>query len=422
MATRIQMPELGESVIEGVVMEWLKQEGDDVQAGEPLVVMETEKVTTEVESPESGVLLTIVAQPGATVNVGELLAWVGTADETVPELAGNAPPPPAETAETPVSRPPTAPTNGRSRTDGQFVSPVVARMAAEHDLDLSRISGSGRNGRITKKDVLAWLETQPEPKRTPEPREKTAVAPPTPPSATTPPSPTQSADGELVPLTTMRRAIARHMVHSKQTAPHVTTVLEVDLHRVWQHREANKAEFARDGVKLTYTAYFMVAVAQMLKRHRMVNSSWRDDGIFLHNGVHIGMATDLGEKGLIVPVIKHAPDLSLRGMARTINDLAERGRAGKLRPDELQGGTFTITNYGVNGPLFATPIINQPQCAILGLGLIQRRPVARMFAGEEVVVVRPMVYLAMTFDHRILDGGTADAFLRDVIAMLENWS
>jgi 2-oxoglutarate dehydrogenase E2 component (dihydrolipoamide succinyltransferase) len=223
--------------------------------------------------------------------------------------------------------------------------------------------------------------------------------------------------GEIMPLTNVRRAIAEHMVMSKHTSPHVTTVMEVDLKHVVDHRQANKGSFARDGVNLTFTAYFVAATAAALKAYPMVNSSWTDDGIFLHRDLNIGMATSLGEAGLIVPVIKNADNLSLLGLARTVNDLAARARARQLKPDEVKGGTFTITNHGTSGSLFATPIINQPQCGILGVGAIQKRVVVI----NDAIAIRPMAYLSFTFDHRILDGATADYFLGKVVEYLQNW-
>jgi 2-oxoglutarate dehydrogenase E2 component (dihydrolipoamide succinyltransferase) len=221
----------------------------------------------------------------------------------------------------------------------------------------------------------------------------------------------------------VRRAIAEHMVLSKRTSPHVTTVMEADLSRIVAHRETNKAAFSRDGANLTFTAYFISAAVAALKFFPMVNSSWSDDGILLHPRVNIGMATSLGEDGLIVPVIKNADTLSLLGLAQTINDLASRARARKLQPDEVKGGTFTITNHGISGSLFATPIINQPQCGILGVGAIQKRVVVVSEGGHgDSIAIRPMAYLGLTFDHRILDGATADYFLAKVVESLEKWS
>jgi 2-oxoglutarate dehydrogenase E2 component (dihydrolipoamide succinyltransferase) len=222
----------------------------------------------------------------------------------------------------------------------------------------------------------------------------------------------------LVPHTTLRRAIAEHMVHSKHTSPHVTTVMEADLTAVVAHRAANKAEFSRGGVNLTFTPYFIAAIVAGLKAFPAANSSWSEEGLLLHGAINIGMATSLGQDGLIVPVIKGADGLSLLGLARAVNDLAERARARKLQPDEVKGGTFTITNHGTSGSLFATPVISQPQCGILGVGAIQKRVVVI----NDAIAIRPMVYLSLTFDHRILDGAGADGFLAKVVDTLQNWS
>jgi 2-oxoglutarate dehydrogenase E2 component (dihydrolipoamide succinyltransferase) len=290
-----------------------------------------------------------------------------------------------------------------------FISPVVARMAAHHGLDLAQISGTGRNGRVRKKDVETFLARGAgKPDEIAQEIETTvAIA--------------KSDQVDLLPLTSMRRAIAKRMSESKQTIPHVTAVVEVDLQQITAHRKAHKEAFAMDGVNLTYMAYFAVAVAQALKSHRIVNSSWSDEGIVLHRQVNLGIATDLGARGLIVPVVKNAADLSLLGAARAIGTLAENARDGTLSQDQTRSATYTITNYGSNGTLHATPIIAPPQCAILGLGKIERRPVVRILDGEEVIIIRPMVYMTHTYDHRILDGGTSARFLRDVIEKIESW-
>jgi 2-oxoglutarate dehydrogenase E2 component (dihydrolipoamide succinyltransferase) len=228
---------------------------------------------------------------------------------------------------------------------------------------------------------------------------------------------------EILPLSPVRRAIAEHMVFSERTAPHVTTVMEADLSRVVAHRQANKAAFARAGANLTFTAYFAAAATAALKAFPLVNASWSEAGIVIHHTVQLGLAASLGEAGLIVPVIKGAESLSLLGLAQAINDLAERARARQLKPDEVRGGTFTITNHGITGSLFAAPIINQPQCAILGVGAIQKRAVVISDPlGNDALAIRPMVYLSLTFDHRILDGALADQFLSEVVKLLQNWA
>ncbi len=412
MAIQVLMPQLGESVLEGTITKWLKAKGDHVDEYEPLLEVNTDKVDTEIPSPVSGVLLDILVSEGTTVQAGALLAWIGENGESVPEQGDR--PAPAQAAPVAQQAVTAAPPAAGRKGDLGFISPVVARMAAEHGIDLSQVPGSGQGGRITKKDVQAYLE-----RSKVEVGADLRVSPPServspPPSA---PAPSTATPGEILPLTPTRRLIAEHMVMSKHTSPHVTTVMEADMSRVAAHREANKAAFARDGAKLTFTAYFVAAAVAALKAQPVVNSSWSEQGVMLHRQINVGVAASLGEEGLIVPVVKNADSYSLLGLARAVNDLAERARAKKLQPDEVKGGTFTITNHGVSGSLFATPIINQPQCAILGVGIIQKRPVVI----NDAIAIRPMVYISLTFDHRILDGAIADTFLGKVVETLQNW-
>ncbi len=424
MPIPVLMPQLGESVLEGTITKWLKAPGEAVKEYEPLLEVNTDKVDTEIPSPASGVLLEILVKEGSTVRVGSPLAWIGEAGEVVPQ-AGQAP-----GAASPQAAYATPQTSAQASTPGQerlagFISPVVARMAAEHGIDLSQIRGSGQGGRITKKDILAYLEkrqiAQEKVEAISAPAIEAIPSRPAQPEKVAP-SPPGAELEEVIPLNPLRRAIAEHMLLSKHTSPHVTTVMEADLSRVVAHRQANKDAFARDGVNLTFTAYFVAAAVSALKAYPIVNSSWSENGIVVHKHIHIGLATSLGEEGLIVPVIKNADALSLLGLARTINDLAGRARARKLQPDEVKGGTFTITNHGISGSLFATPIINQPQCAILGVGAIQKRVVVLSDeALGDTIAIRPMVYLSLTFDHRILDGAIADYFLGKVVEYLQNW-
>jgi 2-oxoglutarate dehydrogenase dihydrolipoamide succinyltransferase (E2 component) len=432
MPTKVTMPQLGESVIEGTVTKWLKAVGDAVEEYEPLLEVNTDKVDSEIPSPSSGILLQILVQEGTTVQAGDLLALIGeegeASEETLPSTTPaeseapdqtKADQPPATDIPEPETKKSTAlPTVGRSELG--FISPVVAKIAAEHNLDLGEVTGTGQGGRITKKDVLAYLEkkpatpaTAPAEAQTPTPIERTELPKP----SSVPPSIPAPIPGEIMPLTPVRRAIADHMVLSKHTSPHVTTVMEVDLSRVVKHREAHKETFSREGINLTFTAYFISAIVSGLKAYPIVNSSWSDEGIRIHRQINIGMATALGEGGLIVPVIKDADGLSLRGLARAINDLAQRARNKQLQPDEVKGGTFTLTNHGTSGSLFASPIINQPQCGILGVGAIQKRVVVI----EDAIAIRPMAYLTLTFDHRILDGAIADYFLGAVVKSLQLW-
>ena len=437
MPIQVIMPQLGESVVEGTITKWLKAKGEAVKEFEPLLEVNTDKVDTEVPSPASGTVLEILAEEGKTVRAGEVLAWLQGAGEPagagepvsarVPAGAGEptwaskkgvgVPAPGIETA--------TAETPARGRGELGFISPVVAKIASEQGVDLFQVKGTGQGGRITKKDILAYIESRgPAVARPVVAAAMTPAAPaapaPTVPAAIAPA--TGPIPGEIVPLNAVRRAIAEHMVLSKHTSPHVTTVMEVDLSRVVAHRQANKDAFARDGANLTFTSYFVAAAAAALRAYPIVNSSFTEQGVLLRREINIGVATSLGEAGLIVPVIKNADGLSLLGLARAVNDLANRARARQLKPDEVQGGTFTITNHGVSGSLFATPIINQPQCAILGVGVIQKRVVvvSHPELGDSLAI-RPMAYLTLTFDHRIIDGAIGDYFLGKVVEVLQNW-
>ena len=421
MATKVLMPQLGESVEEATITQWLKAEGDPVAEYEALVEVNTDKVDTEIPAPVSGTLLKIVqVQEGLTVKVGTILAWIGEPGEALPSEFDAAPAQEvsagiSETEATPkVAASPgsdsAAPLPKNGIRDLGFISPVVAKIAAEHGINLQMVQGTGLNDRITKKDVLGYVEA-----------DQVSGAPQS--STLSHLTPVTGTLDTVIPHTIIRRRIAEHMVLSKQTSPHVTTVFEADMSKVVAHRVDNKAAFESDGVKLTFTAYFVAATAAALKAFPLVNSSWSEAGLILHRAVNIGMATSLGEAGLIVPVIKNANDLSLLGIARSVNDLATRTRVRQLQPDEVTGGTFTITNHGVSGSLFASPIINQPQCAILGVGKLQKRVIVlEDNSGYDTISVRPMVYITLTFDHRILDGAVADYFLAKIVDILENWT
>lgn len=431
MPTKVIMPQLGESVVEGTVTQWLKNVGESVDEFESLLEVNTDKVDSEIPSPSSGTLLEILVPEGETVEAGTVLAWIGQADEEIPVEDVKSEAKTVETPEPQETQPAAAEQRtqpskpGRDRDLG-FISPVVAKMAAEHSIDLTQVPGTGREGRITKKDVQAYLHS----------KEKT--------QAVEAPAWESPADGDLfrptemifgdmkkevaksqkrelesdlIPITPVRKSIADHMVHSKRTAPHVTTVMEADMKQVFDHRASNKDAFQKQGVKLTFTPYFVRAVVNALRAYPIVNSSWTDEGIKIHQNLNIGVATSLGEEGLIVPVIKNADQFSLIGLAGAVNDLADRARRKQLKTDEVQGGTFTITNHGVSGSLFASPIINQPQSAILGVGVIQKRVVVI----DDAIAIRPMAYVTLTIDHRILDGDIADYFLGEVVKSLENW-
>ena len=415
MATKVFVPLLGEGVEEVTVTKWLKKEGDAVNELEPLLEVNTDKVDTEIPAPASGTVLKILAEEGAPAKVGAVLALIGKPGESLEnggdggqslaalERKADGSPPQAVTSQRPEIL-----TSSESKREMGFISPVVAKIAAEHGVNLQQVQGTGLNGRITKNDVLSFVESG---KRTIHQPPQSIVH--------RPPSIVSPVDGDqLIKHTAIRRQIAEHMVMSKHTSPHVLTVMEADMSRVVKHRSANKEIFARDGVNLTFTAYFLMAIVAGLKTYANVNASWTDEGILVHKHINLGMATALGEDGLIVPVIKAADNLSLLAMARTVNDLAARARSKKLQPDDVKGGTFTLTNHGVSGSLFAFPVINQPQCGILGVGAMQKRAVVI----DDAIAIRPMVYLSFVFDHRILDGASADRYLMKVRETLENWA
>lgn len=446
MPKEVIMPQLGESVDEGTITRWLKKKGETIQEMEPLLEVNTDKVDTEIPSPASGTILEIRVDEGTVVRAGDILALIGEGEEAGSATDGGGTKENGSRSRTVENEAPARARSTEKIRPGKaqekelgFISPVVAKIANEYNIDLAQVSGTGMQGRITKKDVMNYLaqserkqreyvepvrvERQPEGAPQPTPRgaetpvgETVSVPEPRAPVV---PSPTAPGD-ELIPMTPVRRSIAEHMVYSKHTSPHVTTVMEVDLSRVVVHREANKPAFSRDGVRLTFTPYFISAIVSALKEYPAVNSSWSDEGVILHRAINIGMATSLGDDGLIVPVIKNADSFSLLGLARAVNDLAERARARKLHPDEVKGGTFTLTNHGISGSLFATPIINQPQCGILGVGAVQKRVV--VLPENDAIAVRPMAYISLTFDHRILDGASADHFLAKVVEYLEEWS
>jgi 2-oxoisovalerate dehydrogenase E2 component (dihydrolipoyl transacylase) len=502
MAHEVKMPQLGESVFEGTIGKWLKREGEAVEKYEPLLEVITDKVDTEVTAVESGTLLSILVPEGETVKVGTVLALIGAAGEVGANgaTAGAAPaaaPEPQAPAIEPATAAPTlepaiAEATPESEEPAPRVTPVAARVAAEHgvdpgdvsgtgpggqvrrkdverhvldnvaaaaapmptpsaeaadtdmstfisprvarlamqlDVDLRQVRGTGEGDRVTARDVEAYAAAQPAAASTQAaPAPTTAPAPstptPTPAPATTPRAGTVLAGptvGDLLELTPMRRAIADHMVRSKATSPHVTTVHEVDMSAVVATREALKAQYAERGISLTYTAFIMHALAQALVEHPMVNSSWTDAGVRLHRDVNIGLAVAIPQ-GLIVPVVRGADQKSLMGLAHDINDLATRARNKQLLPDDVQGGTFTMTNYGTLGSLFGTPVINQPQAAILGTGAIVKRVVVVEAPGGDTIAIRPMMFLALTFDHRILDGGSADPFLRNIVDRLQGYT
>ncbi len=419
MATKVLAPRMGEGVNELTIVRWLKQEGDSVKELEPLLEVETDKVVTEIPSPAGGTLLKRSLSENEVAQVGMVVGWIGQPGEQIPggtEPAMEAVP--AQASKTGQAREDlveNAPGEPAHEANGRgFISPVVARIASERGVDLARVQGTGLGGRITKKDILQYLETGPV--------LETGSAVEAKPAIPAGPVPQAAPGDQVVPLSVIRRSIAEHMIRSKETSAHVLTAMEADLSRVVAHMAANKEAYSRDGLKLTYTSYFVMAIVAGLKTFPLANSSWSEAGLILHHSYNIGMATSLGEEGLIVPVIKDADRLSLAGITRAVNDLSARARAKKLTPAEVKGGTFTLTNHGISGSIFAMPIINQPQCGILGTGAIQKRPVVVTDEnGNDAIAIRPMVYLSFVFDHRILDGAMADVFLSRVVESLEKW-
>ncbi len=485
-AVDVVMPQMGVSVSEGTITRWLKQEGEHIEADEPLLEISTDKVDTEVPSPASGTLTQILVQEGETVDVGTKLGQIGGGATEAPSQAAEPEPasPPAQPAtaeaaaeadaaspaETPApaapepsAAPPAAPApsgNGKG-----FVSPVVARIAGEHGIDPSQVPGTGSGGRVTKKDILSFVESggpqqapaqevaaqeapvqetpaqeapapaAPQPTEAPAPAAPPAQAPPPPPAQAPPPPPKPPAPapvaagetlpGETVePMTAMRRGIAEHMRRSLDTSAHVTSAIEVDFSRIVSTRERLKKEYqAAYGVNPTYLAFVAKASVETLREYPLVNAEIRGDSIVTRNFVNLGIAVELAEgKGLIVPVLRNAEGLNLLGLARGIADIAAKARNKQLVPDDVQGGTFTITNPGGYGTFHGTPVISQPQSAILGTYALVKRPwVVEDELGQDVIAIRPLMNITLTYDHRLVDGAYAGRFLRDLRERLEGW-
>jgi 2-oxoglutarate dehydrogenase dihydrolipoamide succinyltransferase (E2 component) len=452
--TEVVMPQMGVSVSEGTITKWLKQPGEQVARDEPLLEISTDKVDTEVPSPGEGVLQEILVQEGETVEVGTVLARIGAAGSEAPSEEPSAPapapqaeappatepePPAAEEPPAPAPTPQPAPTPAAAGGNGKtFVSPVVARIASEHGVDPSAVPGTGAGGRVTKKDILAFIESGAQPTQpaeapapeTPAPAVEPAPATTPAPAAATPKPPAPPAEApdllpgeQLEPMTAMRRGVMEHMRRSIDTAAHVTSAIEVDFARVVALRQKLKPEYAKQGVNLTYLAFIARASVDTIKDYPWINGQLQGQSIVTRPWVNIGIAVALEEgKGLIVPVIRNTQDLNLQGIARAIQDLAERARTKKLLPDDVQGGTFTITNPGSFGTFHGTPIINQPQSAILGTYALVKRPwVVQDELGNDVIAIRPIMNLTLTYDHRLVDGAYAGLFLRDLRERLETW-
>ena len=440
MTIDVIMPQMGESIAEGTLVRWLKKVGDRVSRDEPLFEISTDKVDTEIPSPADGVLEEIRVEEGQTVAIETVVALLTGEDDSdskaptqkkASQAIAETPAPPAkettapptqqpesiidsarevvqQASKTETSTPPSSSDDDEPRSKHR-TSPLVRRIAREHDIDLLQVAGTGSGGRVTKKDILAYVEGG-------RPPAGTAIAAGAP-VAPIPQHGFSPTEIEVEPMSTMRAKIAEHMVMSKHTSPHVTTVFEVDMTKCAVSLAQHKEEFLRvNGVKLTYMPFIMKAVTSALKAYPVVNAAISGKEIHYFKRVNLGIAVSL-EDGLIVPVIKDADEKSLVGLARNVRDLAERARTRKLKPEDVQGGTFTISNHGVFGSLFATPVINQPQAAILGIGAVTKRPV--VVGDSDAIAVRSMMFLALSFDHRLIDGATADRFLAHVKETLE---
>ncbi|HEV3150093.1 MAG TPA: 2-oxoglutarate dehydrogenase, E2 component, dihydrolipoamide succinyltransferase [Acidobacteriaceae bacterium] len=432
--TDVVMPQMGESIFEGTITKWLKKVGDSVQRDEPLFEISTDKVDAEIPSPASGTLSAIKVEAGNTVQINTVVAVIGggaakasAPTASAPSAAPNATAAPASA--TASAAPSSEPEAAASHGERLRSSPLVRKIAKEHQLDLRQVSGTGSSGRITKDDVLQYIEkggAAKTPAAAPAAvgTAPAAQAPASPKPAATPvPAAAGPQPGELVPLTRMRSIIAQRMVDSKRTSAHVHTVFKVDLTRIVKIREKEKAKYEqRNGVKLTYMPFITRAVVATLRKMAIVNASMEGDAIRYHQHVNVGIAVAL-DWGLIVPVIKQAEDKSFLGIARSIADLAERARAKKLKPDEVGSGTITITNPGIFGEQFGTPIINQPESAILGVGGLFKEPtVLTDKDGNDSIAIRNIIRLTLGFDHRIIDGADAGKFMAEVKKYLENWS
>lgn len=429
----VVMPQMGESIVEGTLTKWLKKPGERVERDEPLFEISTDKVDTEIPSPAAGVLAQVLVEEGTTVAINTVVAKIdesgsgaapaSPAIEAAPAPAPT-PAPVVEKAAAPAAAPPRAapaPAEAGPEVAGP-ISPLVRRMARENNIDLRQVKGSGAGGRITKQDMEAHLAAAQAP-QPPTPVQPVAAPLPLPPPPIAPVAPMPRAEAartRVEPMGTMRQKIAEHMVFSKHTSAHVTTVHKVDMTQVVKIRERNKAEFqARHGFSLTFLPFITRATVEALRQYPIVNASLEGTNILYHNEINIGIAVALeGGAGLIVPVIHNADEKNVTGLQRSIVDLATRARSKQLKPDEVQGGTFSITNFGSYGSLFGTPVINQPQVAILGVGMVNKEPVV----VDDAIAIRSVCYLALSFDHRLIDGALADQFMSRMKSALENWS
>jgi pyruvate dehydrogenase E2 component (dihydrolipoamide acetyltransferase) len=427
----VVMPQMGESIFEGTITRWLKKAGNQVQKDEPLFEISTDKVDAEIPAPVSGILTEIKVPEGATVQINTVVAVIGGTKGASPDAsaaAGASPSPPTRTeSEVPALAPSTVPS---TRSEPEPVngsapirsSPLVRRMARENNLDLSRIAGTSSAGRISKEDVLRHIAEGGAPQAEPaasQPSSKT----PAPPQVAAPQisSKTPPAPEVLVPMSRMRSIIAQRMVESRHTSPHAYSVYKIDMTRIARLREREKAGFEqRNGVKLTYMPFIAAAVVEALGKYPILNASLEGNAIRYHQNIHLGIAVAL-EWGLIVPVIRQSEDLSFLGLARAIADLAERARSKKLKPEEASGSTFTLTNSGVFGGEYGTPIINQPEAAILAIGGLRKEPVVLTDAEGDTIAIRSVQHFCIGFDHRLIDGADAGKFMLDAQKTLETW-
>ncbi len=422
----VVMPQMGESIVEGTLTKWLKKPGERVERDEPLFEISTDKVDTEIPSPAAGVLSATMVEEGKTVAINTVVARIDEAGDGRGAVA--APPPAAERPRPPEPvpppapvvpvQPPPAPEPVEAEEPAGPLSPLVRRMARENNIDLRQVKGTGAGGRITKQDLEAYLAQR---------EARPAVAPPPPPPPPppapapeiAPPPRVEAAKVRVEPMSIMRSKIAEHMVLSKRTSAHVTTVHKVDMTRVAKMRARHKDDVqARYGYSLTYLPFIARAAAEALRAFPLCNASVEGNNIIYHNEINIGIAVAL-DSGLIVPVIRNADEKNVLGLQRSIADLAARARSRQLKPDEVQGGTFSITNFGSFGSLFGTPIINQPQVAILGVGAVEKTPVV---TEEDAIAIRYVSLIGLTFDHRLIDGAYADQFLLKLKSVLQNWS
>ena len=430
--TDVLMPQMGESIVEGTLTKWLKKAGDSVERDEPLFEISTDKVDTEIPSPAAGTLAEVLVQEGATVGINTVVARIQEAGaaaapaapaEPAKQPAAAAPAPSQEAKveaekEVAANTPAPAPAAEAAEPSGPL-SPLVRKIARENNIDLAKVTGSGAGGRVTKQDVENFIAQKPAAAAPAQAAPAQAAAPKTAETAAAAPlAPAGQAKTRTEPLSTMRIKIAEHMVNSKRTSAHVTTVHKVDMTKVARMRAKHKADFqARYGMSLTFLPFVTRAAVEALRAFPILNASIEGNNIIYHNEINIGIAVAL-ENGLIVPVIHQADEKNVLGLQRSIVDLAGRARSRQLKPQEVQGGTFSITNFGSFGSVFATPVINQPQVAILGIGAVEKVPVVI----DDAIAIRSVAYLALSFDHRLIDGALADQFTAKAKSILENWS